>query len=133
MAAMRRGRRREGRRAVQALKEQFDFLRGEGPLRARPALDGLARIGVGGQRAIFQAQLTSKDPLMRRYAAEGLARSGSAALSLPGVEGVSRARRTRAVALAFAYALESVGRPMVERAGRCPVRAAARGHGGCCT
>jgi HEAT repeat protein len=99
-------------RAVQALTEQFEYYqRGE---LARAALDGLGRIGHASSVPLFQAQLTSKDPVLRRVAAEGLARSGQASLSLPTLEGGAEDRDKHA-ALAFAYALQSVGRPAMDR------------------
>jgi HEAT repeat protein len=99
-------------RAIQALTEQFEFYqRGE---LARAALDGLARIAHPSSVPLFQAQLTSREPLHRRFAAEGLARSGQASLSLPTLEaGIDD--RDRFASLAFAYALQSVGRPSMER------------------
>lgn len=99
-------------RAIQALSEQFNYYgRGE---QALAALDGLARIGHPSSVPVFQAQLTAKDPAFRRAAAEGLARSGQASLSLPTLESGS-GDRDQSVALAFAYALQSVGRPALDR------------------
>ena len=51
---------------------------------------------------------------MRRAAAEGLARSGQASLSLPTLEAGAE-DRDKPAALAFAYALQSVGRPAMDR------------------
>lgn len=102
------------RRAVQALVEQFDFYQRKGAY-AQAALDGLGRIGSPETTAIFQEQLTARDPLMRRYAAEGLARSGQASLSLPTLESGINTEKDERTALAFAYALQSIGRPMLDR------------------
>lgn len=102
---------REGR-AIQALSEQLAFY-GKGPL-AVAALDGLARIAHPSSVPVFQQQLASKDDELRRLAAEGLARSGSASLSLPTLES-SVTDRNRGTALAVAYALQSAGRPAIDR------------------
>ena len=99
-------------RAVQALTDQLQFY-GKGGL-ALAALDALARIAHPSSVPVFQAQLAGKDATMRRAAAEGLARSGQASLSLPTLESGS-ADRDRAVALAVAYALQSAGRPSLDR------------------
>lgn len=99
-------------RALQALTEQFEFYR-RGEF-ATAALDGLARIAHPSSVPIFQAQLTAKDGPLRRLAAEGLARSGQASLSLPTLESGS-GDRDKAAALAFAYALQSAGRPALEQ------------------
>lgn len=99
-------------RAIQALTEQFQFY-GKGDL-ALAALDGLARIAHPTSVPLFQQHLTDKDAAMRRVSAEGLARTGQASLSLPTLESAA-ADRDPAVALAVAYALQSVGRPSLER------------------
>ena len=99
-------------RAVQALTDQLQFY-GKGGL-ALAALDALARIAHPSSVPVFQAQLAGKGATMRRAAAEGLARSGQASLSLPTLESGS-ADRDRAVALAVAYALQSAGRPSLDR------------------
>jgi HEAT repeat protein len=101
-------------RAVQALTEQFDFYERKGAY-AQAALDGLARIGAADSVPLFQEQLTSKDALVRRYAAEGLARSGQASLSLPTLESGIGSEKDAHTALAFAYALQSIGRPALDR------------------
>lgn len=99
-------------RAAHALTEQFRFYE-KGDL-AVAALEGLARIGHTSSVSVFQDQLVSKDAALRRAAAEGLARSGQASLSLPTLESGS-GDRDKTVALAFAYALQSVGRPSLDR------------------
>lgn len=99
-------------RAVQALTEQFQFY-GKGPL-ALAALDGLARIAHPSSVPVFQQQLTHKDAAMRRVSAEGLARTGQASLSLPTLESAAT-DRDKSAALAVAYALQSVGRPALDR------------------
>jgi HEAT repeat protein len=114
MAAMRAVGDVKETRGVQALREQFEFYEAKGPY-AQAALDGLARVASPDPVPIFQTQLTSKDPLLRRYAAEGLARSGSASLSLPTLDTGVASEKDEAVALAFAYALQSAGRPTIER------------------
>ena len=101
-------------RAVPALTEQFEFYERKGPY-AEAAFDGLARIGSARSTPVFQEQLTSRSRLMRRYAAEGLARSGQASLSRPTLESCVGAEKEQDVALACAYALQSVGRPAVDR------------------
>ncbi len=99
-------------RALPALTEQFEFYR-RGEL-AVAALDGLARMAHPSSVPLFQAQLTARDAPHRRLAAEGLARSGQASLSLPTLES-GAADRDRTVALAFAYALQSAGRPALDK------------------
>ena len=98
-------------RALQALREQFAFYE-KGPV-AEAAFDAMSRIGHESSVPAFQAELTSKNALMRRWAAEGLGRSGSASLSMPTLEdGVAREKDV-ATRLAFAFALQSVGRPQM--------------------
>jgi HEAT repeat protein len=112
IAAMRAlGDLREGR-AIQALTEQFQFY-GSGEF-AVAALDGLARIAHPVSVPLFQQQLTSKDARLRRLSAEGLARTGQASLSLPTLES-GLGDRDKLAALAVAYALQSVGRPSLDR------------------
>ena len=98
-------------RALQALREQYEFYQ-KGPI-AEAAFDALARIGHESSVPVFQAQLTSKHTLMRRWAAEGLGRSGSAALSLPTLDDGVAKEKDQATRLAFAFALQSVGRPQL--------------------
>ncbi len=98
-------------RALQALREQFAFY-GKGPV-AEAAFDAMSRIGHESQVPLFQEGLTSKNALMRRWAAEGLARSGSASLSMPTLEDGLAREKDAATRLAFAYALQSVGRPQM--------------------
>ena len=114
MAAMRAVGDIRDERAVPALTEQFDFYERKGTY-AEAALDGLARIGSTRSVPVFQEVLTSKHALMRRFAAEGLARSGQASLSLPTLESAIGTEKDQFAALAYAYALQSVGRPAVDR------------------
>ncbi|MPY86708.1 MAG: hypothetical protein GEU99_02155 [Luteitalea sp.] len=77
MAAMRAvGDLREWR-ALQALADLFDYY-GRGAL-AEAAFDGLARIAHVSSQELFRERLTDPTPLIRRYAVEGLARSGNQA------------------------------------------------------
>ncbi len=99
-------------RAIQALTEQFQFY-GAGEF-AVAALDGLARIAHPTSVPLFQQQLTNKDARLRRLSAEGLARTGQASLSLPTLES-GLTDRDKSAALAVAYALQSVGRPSLDR------------------
>jgi HEAT repeat protein len=114
MAAMRAIGDVRDERAVPALTEQFEFYERKGSY-AEAAMDGLARIGAARSVPVFQEQLTSKNALLRRFAAEGLARSGQASLSLPTLESGIGSEKDKHTALAFAYALQSVGRPAVDR------------------
>jgi HEAT repeat protein len=60
--------------AVKPLTEQFQY-HGKGP-GAWSALDALARIADPSSTELFRAQLSSKEPSMRRASAEGLGRIG---------------------------------------------------------
>jgi HEAT repeat protein len=62
-------------RAVRALTEQFNYY-GRGP-GAAAALEALARIGHASSIDLFKSALDSKDPAVRRAAAEGLGRAGA--------------------------------------------------------
>jgi HEAT repeat protein len=62
-------------RAVHALTEQFTYY-GKGP-GAAAALGALARIGHASSIELFKSSLSSKDPAVRRAAAEGLGRAGA--------------------------------------------------------
>lgn len=64
-------------RALQALTDLFAYY-GRGPL-AEAALDGLAHIAHASSQDLFREQLGDDSPLIRRYAVEGLARSGNRA------------------------------------------------------
>jgi HEAT repeat protein len=99
------------RRAVQALNEQFTFYE-KGPL-ADAAFDGLARIGDPSSVPLFTSQLSSRNALMRRRAAEGLARSGDrqAAAAVPSV---LAAESQPDVQLARAFAMEAAGQSGVD-------------------
>lgn len=93
------------RRAVRALTEQFTFY-GKGPL-ADAGLDGLARIADPSSAPLFSSQLSSKDPLVRRRAAEGLARIGDQAAASVGSALASE--RQVQVQVARAFAMEAAG------------------------
>lgn len=63
-------------RAVPSLTEQYTYYgRGAG---AATALSALARIAHPSSIGLFKAQLTSRDPAVRRAAVEGLGRAGAA-------------------------------------------------------
>lgn len=62
--------------SLQALNDQFLFYKGRGP-RAEAAFDALARIAHNSSQALFQQHLSSPNANLRRFAAEGLARSGN--------------------------------------------------------
>ncbi|MGH9162524.1 MAG: HEAT repeat domain-containing protein, partial [Vicinamibacteraceae bacterium] len=64
-------------RALQALTDLFTYYE-RGPL-AEAALDGLARIAHASSQDLFRKKLGDSSPLIRRYAVEGLARSGNRA------------------------------------------------------
>jgi HEAT repeat protein len=61
-------------RAVQALGDLFQYYR-KGPL-AESAFAAMARIGHDGSMPHFVAQLSSKDPVFRLLAIEGISRTG---------------------------------------------------------
>jgi HEAT repeat protein len=94
------------RRAVHALSQQFAYY-GKGPL-ADAALDGLARIADPSSAPLFRSQLSSKDPVMRRRAAEGLARCGDAQAAA-GVGAALASDGQAQVQLARAFAMEAAG------------------------
>lgn len=99
-------------RAVQALTEQLTYYgKGEG---AWSALEALARIGLPSSAPVFAAQLTNKDPFMRRAAAEGLGRAGDSehVSALETGAGNDPSAMTRA---AMAFALQKLGRNYVTR------------------
>jgi len=97
-------------RAVRALQEQLDFYK-RGEL-AAAAYDGLARIAHASSIPLFQSWLPSRDPLGRRYAAEGLARTGDLQAAAS-VEPFLEKEKDKQVRAAMAFALLVAGRPAV--------------------
>ena len=95
-------------RAVKALQEQLDFYK-RGEL-AAAAYDGLARVAHASSIPLFQSWLPSRDPLGRRYAAEGLARTGDLQAAAS-VEPFFDKEKDRQVRAAMAFALVVAGRP----------------------
>lgn len=99
-------------RAVKTLTDQVIYYgKGEG---ASAALQALAQIADPSSVPVFVQQLTSKDPLMRRAAAEGLGRVGdmSQVTMLETGAGNDLEATTRA---AMAFALQKLGRRYVSR------------------
>jgi HEAT repeat protein len=102
----------EESRAVKTLTDQLIYYgKGEG---AVAALEALAAIADPSSVPVFIQHLTSKDPLMRRAAAEGLGRAGDAsqAAVLETGAGNDLSGSTRA---AMAFALQKLGRNYVAR------------------
>jgi HEAT repeat protein len=99
-------------RSVQALSEQLTYYgKGEG---ARAALEALARIADPSSVPVFAAQLTHKDPFMRRVAAEGLGRVGDTSqVSL--LQTGAGNDLSAAVRAAMAFALQKLGQHYVTR------------------
>jgi HEAT repeat protein len=93
-------------RAVQALTEQLAFYE-KGPL-AEAALDGLARIAHPSTAPLFASLLTSRDALVRRRDAEGLARCGDRQAA-SAVESALASERQPEGQLARAFAMEAAG------------------------
>jgi HEAT repeat protein len=92
--------------ALQALTDQFTFYgKGEG---AWSALDALARIAHPASVELFKAQITSKDPYLRRAAAEGLGRTGYASASET-LQSMATMDHSRMVRAAAAFALRKLG------------------------
>ncbi len=111
-AAMRALGQTEESRAVKTLSDQLIYYgKGEG---AVAALQALADIADPSSVPVFVQHLTSKDPLMRRAAAEGLGRVGDAseATALETGAGNDLSASTRA---AMAFALQKLGRNYVAR------------------
>jgi HEAT repeat protein len=99
-------------RAVKTLYDQVIYYgKGEG---ASAALQALAQIADPSSVSVFVQHLTSKDPLMRRAAAEGLGRTGdmSQVMMLETGAGNDLEATTRA---AMAFALQKLGRRYVSR------------------
>jgi HEAT repeat protein len=96
--------------AVPALTDQFQFyVKG---IAGRAALDGLARIGDPASVPLFEAQTDSDYPAHRQSAYEGLARTGTAKVTAPRIEGAIASERDKRVRLAMSFALASAGRPI---------------------
>jgi HEAT repeat protein len=96
--------------AVPALTDQFKFyVRG---IAGRSALDALARIGDPSSAPLFEAETDSSYPAHRQSAYEGLARTGTAKVTAPRIEGALAKERDERVRLAMAFALASAGRPI---------------------
>lgn len=92
--------------ALQALTDQFNYYgKGEG---AWSALDALARIAHPASVDVFNAQITSKDPYLRRAAAEGLGRTGYATASET-LQNIATTDQSRMVRAAAAFALRKLG------------------------
>lgn len=96
-------------RAIQALGEQFEYYR-KGLL-AEAAFDAIARIGHPSSVPFFQAHLAHGNARVRRWAVEGLARAGDRT-ALAALDSLT-APKTRAEAMALAYARHRAGRPTV--------------------
>ena len=99
-------------RAVQALTQQYSYY-GKGPM-AEHAFDALARVAHPSSVPLFQSDLASRSAVIRRRAAEGLARSGNQALAA-GVETSLADERDESVLVARAFALQAAGRPSVDQ------------------
>jgi HEAT repeat protein len=96
--------------AVPALTDQFQFyVKG---IAGRAALDALARIGDPSSVPLFEAQTDSGYPAHRQSAYEGLARTGTAKVTAPRIEGALASERDKRVRLAMSFALASAGRPI---------------------
>ena len=96
--------------AVPALTDQFNFyVKG---IAGRAALDALARIGDPSSAPLFEGQTDSGYPAHRRSAYEGLARTGTAKVTAPRIEGALASERDKRVRLAMSFALASAGRPI---------------------
>ena len=99
-------------RAVEALTEQLTFYgKGEG---AVAALDALARIANPASLPVFTAHLTSKDPQLRRAAAEGLGRLGDTA-QLSTLQAGAGNDPSAPVRAAMAFALQKLGNHYIPR------------------
>ena len=94
--------------AVQALSDQLSY-RQRG-LDAMAALEGLAGIGHPTSVSVFEERLTNSNAEMRRFAVEGLARTGNRD-ALRTLQPMGQSERSNGVLLALHYAnvrLESV-------------------------
>lgn len=116
-------------RAIQALTELFEH-HARGNV-AVAAFESLARIGHASSQPLFIANITSRDPLMRRLSIEGLARVGDRGMA---AEVIARLQEERSeeVLLAgqFASVLLSDGRvdPIADNLSRPRVRPIARSY-----
>jgi HEAT repeat protein len=99
------------RRAVVALTQQLTYY-GKGPL-ADAALDGLARIADPSSVPLFTSQLSSRNALVRRRAAEGIARSGDQGAAAAAAAALASDRDPQ-VQLARAFAMEAGGQSGID-------------------
>lgn len=98
--------------AVESLTEQLTYYgKGEG---AVAALDALARIASPESVPVFTANLTSRDPQMRRAAAEGLGRLGDRS-QLAILQSGAGNDPSAPVRAAMAFALQKLGYHYVTR------------------
>jgi HEAT repeat protein len=99
-------------RAVESLTEQLTFYgKGEG---AVAALDALARIANPASLPVFTAQITSKDPQLRRASAEGLGRLRDTS-QLAVLQAGAGNDLSAPVRAAMAFALEKLGYHYIPR------------------
>ena len=99
-------------RAVESLTEQLTYYgKGEG---AVAALDALARIANPASLPVFTAHLTSKDPHLRRAAAEGLGRLGDTA-QMGDLQAGAGNDPSAPVRAAMAFALQKLGYHYIPR------------------
>ena len=98
--------------AAESLTEQLTYYgKGEG---AVAALDALARIASPASAPVFTAHLTSKDPHMRRAAAEGLGRLGDSS-QLAILQTGAGNDLSAPVRAAMAFALQKLGYHYITR------------------
>jgi HEAT repeat protein len=98
--------------AVKPLTEQFEYYgKGAG---AWSALDALARIADPSSIELFTSQLSSKDPNMRRAAAEGLGRTGEKS-EIETLVTMASNDESEAVRAASAFALQKFGENYLSR------------------
>jgi HEAT repeat protein len=90
-------------RAVRALDEQYRFYK-TGPM-ARAAFDGLARIADSQSLPLFQENITSRDPAIRRLAIEGVVRAGDPK-AVAAIEMATAGETDRSTQLARAFAMQ---------------------------
>ncbi|MPZ16566.1 MAG: hypothetical protein GEV06_01430 [Luteitalea sp.] len=88
-------------RALQALTDFFTYYE-RGPL-AEAALEGLAHIAHASSQDLFRERLGDGSPLIRRYAVEGLARSGNRAAATAAATALE-SEQDEGVRLALAFA-----------------------------
>lgn len=93
--------------AIQALTDQVQYYkRGESVV---APLDALAHMGHASTVPLFQSLVTNRETMVRRYAFEGLARTGDKRLGRELEEKV-RLESSEASALAYAFALHRLDR-----------------------